>query len=67
MSSSDSSNARREDHAYDIGVPRRGEIYELLHTRGALRRAFIMNEVLGKPIALREPNDSYHWGGGTEP
>lgn len=52
-----------ERSAYDIRAPRHGDIYNLLHSRTSLRRALIVNEVLGRPKALRESSDPENFGG----
>lgn len=52
-----------ERSAYDIRTPQHGEIYNLLHSRASLRRALIVNEVLGRPKALRESSDPENFGG----
>lgn len=49
--------------AYDIRAPRHSEIYDLLHSRASLRRALIVNEVLGRPKALRQSSDPENFGG----
>lgn len=52
-----------ERSAYDVRAPRHGEIYNLLHSRASLRRALIVNEVLGRPKALRESTDPENFSG----
>lgn len=49
--------------AYDITPPRRSEIYGMLHSRASLRQALIVNEILGRPKALRESSDPENFGG----
>lgn len=49
--------------AYDLRPPRHSEIYNVLHSRASLRRALIVNEVLGKPKALRESTDPENFSG----
>ncbi len=52
-----------ERSAYDVRAPRHGEIYNQLHSRASLRRALIINEVLGRPKALRESTDPENFSG----
>lgn len=52
-----------ERSAYDIRAPQHSEIYNLLHSRASLRRALIVNEVLGRPKALRESSDPENFSG----